>query len=188
MYENIFKRLIDIIIAIIYITIFSPLYLILFILIYLGDFHNPIFKQKRVGRNQKIFTLYKFRSMPVNTSDVPSSDVFKIKITKVGKFIRRTNLDELPQVFNVLFGDMSFIGPRPSISSQKDLIELRSKFSVYKSRPGLTGLAQVNSYDFMPIAKKVEFDAEYVSKVSFSLDTKIFLKTFLYLTKKPPTY
>jgi O-antigen biosynthesis protein WbqP len=188
MYENIFKRLIDLIIAIICIALFSPIYLILFLIIYLGDFQTPIFKQNRVGRNKEVFTLYKFRSMPINTGDVASSEVSKIKVTKVGKFIRRTNLDELPQVFNVLFGDMSFIGPRPSITSQNDLITLRDKSNVYKSRPGLTGYAQINSYDFMPITQKVEFDAEYVKRVSFLLDVKIFLRTFIYLTKKPPTY
>ena len=188
MYESIIKRAIDIIIALIYIVVFLPLYIIIFILIFLGDFNNPIFKQNRVGRNKNTFLLYKFRSMPVNTGDVASSEVSKIKVTRFGKFIRRTNLDEIPQVFNVLFGDMSFIGPRPSILSQKDLIDLRQKYNVYKSRPGLTGYAQVNSYDFMPIEEKVKFDSEYVRKISFLLDCKIFFQTFLYLTKKPPTY
>ena len=188
MYENIIKRSIDVIIALLYIVIFSPLYIILFLLIFLGDFSSPIFKQKRIGRHKKIFILYKFRSMPINTGDVASSETSKIKITKVGKLIRRTNLDEIPQVFNVLIGDMSFIGPRPSIVTQTDLIALREKSNVYKSRPGLTGYAQVNSYDFMPIEEKVKFDSEYIKKVSFLFDSKIFFQTFLYLIKKPPTY
>jgi len=97
-------------------------------------------------------------------------------------------MDELPQLFNILKGDMSLIGPRPSLPDQTELIEIRSRNGSYDCRPGLTGLAQVNSYDYMPVAEKAAFDGRYAARITFINDVKIVLKTLLYLTKKPPTY
>jgi O-antigen biosynthesis protein WbqP len=126
--------------------------------------------------------------MPVNTAHVSSEQVHLIKITPFGKFIRRTNMDELPQLLNILRGDMSLIGPRPSLPDQVELIELRTQNGTYNCRPGLTGLAQVNSYDYMPVREKAGFDGIYVNNITFINDVKIVLKTLLYLTKQPPVY
>jgi len=111
-----------------------------------------------------------------------------IKITPFGKLIRRTNLDELPQFWNVLRGDMSFIGPRPPIPSQVNLIDLRKSNGSLMIKPGLTGWAQVNSYDNMPEEHKARFDGEYAKRISLKMDLLILLKTVVYFTKKPPTY
>lgn len=188
MYTYFFKRFLDLIIAIVSIICLLPVLIITSFIIYIQDWHTPIFVQYRIGRDVKKFKIFKFRSMPVNTKNVESNEVNEIKITKFGKFIRRTNVDELPQLFNILFGDMSIVGPRPCIPSQEDLISLRLKGKSYECRPGLTGLSQVNSYDNMPNEVKAKFDNLYASKISFINDTKIILATFIYLTKKPPTY
>jgi O-antigen biosynthesis protein WbqP len=188
MYKGFIKRFIDIIASFSVILLLSPIYLIIAFIIYIQDKGNPVFKQFRVGKNETEFKVFKFRSMPVNTSNVPSSEVSKITITPFGKFIRRTNLDELPQLFNILKGDMSLIGPRPSLGSQTELIELRRSKNVYKCRPGLTGLAQVNAFDEMPDDTKAMWDGRYVQNITFMNDVRIVLKTLIYLTKKPPTY
>jgi O-antigen biosynthesis protein WbqP len=188
MYKFFFKRLIDIVASFLCILIFSPLFIILASIIYFQDFGTPLFKQKRVGLNEQEFIVFKFRSMPLNTANVVSSNVSEIKITPFGKFIRRFNLDELPQLFNILNGDMSLIGPRPSLMSQGILIELRRENKVYSSSPGLTGLAQVNAFDNMPDEKKAYWDGLYANNITFINDVKIILRTLIYLTKKPPTY
>ena len=188
MYRRYLKRFLDVFFSLIAIIILSPVFIVVGIIVFLQDYHWVIFKQTRVGRMAKLFTFYKFRSMPVNTPNVESSKVSQVKITPFGKIIRRTSIDELPQLFNILKGDMSIVGPRPPIPSQTRLIELRRKNSSLSCRPGLTGWAQINSYDFMPEEEKANFDGEYAKRISFSLDTQIILKTFLYLIKKPPTY
>ncbi len=182
------KRLFDIMLAVTLIIILSPLFLLIGIIIFVQDFGTPIFKQNRVGRYGNEFRFYKFRSMPLKTPNVESHEKDKLKITPFGKFIRRTNLDELPQFFNVLKGDMSFIGPRPPILSQKKLVQLRKENGSLFLRPGLTGWAQVNSYDNMPEQEKAKFDGEYAEKISLKMDLLILLKTAVYFTKKPPTY
>ena len=168
--------------------IFSPVMAVVAIFIYLQDFATPIFQQKRVGFGEEEFTIYKFRSMPINTAELASKDAGKIEATPFGKFIRRTNLDELPQLFNIFKGDMSLVGPRPSLISQTELIQLRRQKNVYVCKPGLTGWAQVNGYDDMPEDEKSDFDGEYANHVSFFFDCKIILRTFVYLTKAPPRY
>lgn len=188
MYQIYIKRGLDIILSLSAIVILFPIGIICSLIIFLQDFGPVVFKQKRVGKDGRIFLFYKFRSMPVNTPNVQSSDVAKLKITTFGKIIRRTNLDELPQLINILKGDMSIVGPRPPIPSQVNLIELREKNGALNCRPGLTGWAQVNSYDFMPEEQKAKFDGHYASNVSFLMDVNIIMRTFLYLTKKPPTY
>lgn len=184
----VFKRLVDIILSITLLFLLSPLYFLLSAIIFLQDFGNPIFKQRRVGLNGNTFTFYKFRSMPLNNLNVESHQRHLIRITPFGKLIRRTNLDELPQFWNVLIGDMSFIGPRPPIPSQVHLINLRQSNESLMLRPGLTGWAQVNSYDNMPEEHKAKFDGEYARGISLKMDLLILLKTVVYFTKKPPTY
>jgi O-antigen biosynthesis protein WbqP len=182
------KRLGDISLAVLLMLLLAPVYLIVALVIKSQDGGPAIFRQKRIGKNGAEFLFYKFRSMPVNTPNVESNDTQKLQVTTFGKFIRRTNLDELPQFYNVLKGDMSFIGPRPPISSQTNLIELRRLNGSLKFRPGLTGWAQVNSYDGMSVIEKAKFDGEYASKISFGFELIILFKTILYFTKKPPTY
>lgn len=183
-----FKRLFDIVLALLLIIGLAPIYLIIALIIFVQDLGTPIFKQIRIGKSGEEFVFYKFRSMPLKTPNVESHEKEKLKITPFGKFIRRTNLDELPQFFNVLKGDMSFIGPRPPIPSQINLIELRRNNKALSLRPGLTGWAQVNSYDNMPEEEKARFDGEYAQIISVKMDLLILGKTVIYFTKKPPTY
>jgi O-antigen biosynthesis protein WbqP len=182
------KRLFDIIFSIILLIGFLPIFAVIYCIIRLQDGEPSIFRQERIGKNGVIFRFYKFRSMSISTPNVESMDTKKLQITPFGKFIRRTNLDELPQFYNVLKGDMSFIGPRPPISSQTDLIELRKKNRSLALKPGLTGLAQVNSYDGMSVEQKAKYDGEYAQNISFFLDCIIIFRTVIYFTKKPPTY
>lgn len=183
-----FKRIIDVSCSSLAILVLSPVFVIVPVIIFLQDFGPPIFKQQRVGECSRIFMFYKFRSMPVKSPNVQSLEVSKLKITPFGKFLRRFNIDELPQLINILKGDMSIVGPRPPIPSQVDLISLREENGSIKCKPGLTGWAQVNAYDYMPVEEKAKLDKYYSDNISLSLDVKIILKTFKYLTKKPPTY
>jgi O-antigen biosynthesis protein WbqP len=182
------KRLVDIILSLILLVCLSPIFLIIAFIIRLQDSGPSIFSQGRIGKNGIVFRFYKFRSMPLSTPNVESIDTKQLQITPFGKFIRRTNLDEIPQFYNVLNGDMSFIGPRPPIPSQTELIELRRMNGALKLSPGLTGWAQVNSFNGMSVSEKAKFDGEYASKISFGFEVLILLKTILYFTKKPPTY
>ena len=167
------KRASDLALAVLLMLLLAPVYLFLAFVIKLQDGGPAIFRQKRIGKNGEEFLFYKFRSMPLNTPNVESKETQKLHVTSFGKFIRRTNLDELPQFYNVLKGDMSFIGPRPPISTQVDLISLRNLNGSLKNRPGLTGWAQVNSYDGMSVIEKAKFDGEYSSKISFGFDVLI---------------
>ena len=184
----VFKRIFDVILAACLLVFLAPIYIIIAIVIRLQDGGPAFFKQMRIGKAGETFKFYKFRSMPLSTPIVESKDTNKLQITPFGKFIRRTNLDELPQFYNVLKGDMSFIGPRPPIPQQSDLIDLRKKNGAINLIPGLTGWAQVNSFDGMSVEQKAKFDGEYAFKISFLLDCVILFKTALYFTKKPPTY
>lgn len=188
MLYHFFKRLFDIFFSLFVLIFFSPLLIIVSLLIFLQDGESIIFKQERIGMNEKGFTFYKFRSMPTSTPDVTSTKKNQIQITPFGRFLRRTNIDEMPQFINVLKGEMSVIGPRPTIPSQKNLIKLRKDNGSINIKPGLTGWAQVNSYDNMPEIEKAMYDGEYLKKMSIKLDIIIIFKTILYFTKKPPTY
>ena len=185
---SIIKRVLDVFFALLFITILLPIYIIVPIIIFLQDRHNPVFKQKRIGKMGVEFMFYKFRSMPINTPDLESTKKEKLKVTPFGKIIRRTNIDELPQVFNVLKGDMSWIGPRPPIVSQKKLINLRRENNALSMKPGLTGWAQINSYDNMSEEAKAKYDGVYAEKISLYMDFIIMMRTFKYVTKKPPIY
>ena len=182
------KRVFDFLGALIILLFISPILLIIAFFIKIHDGGPIIFRQKRIGKDGREFLFLKFRSMPINTPNVVSTDTKKLNITPVGKIIRRTNLDEIPQMINVLKGDMSIIGPRPCLPNQQSLIDLRRENGSLKLRPGLTGWAQVNAYDFMPEIEKANFDGEYYDKVSFAMDLKIVMGTIKYFTKKPPVY
>ena len=180
MYKNIIKRLLDIVLSLCgIITLLLPMAIIAFAIKI--DSKGPVFfKQKRVGRNKEHFEILKFRTMLTETpKDVPTHELSDSKkwITKVGKILRKTSLDELPQLFNILKGEMSIIGPRPALWNQFDLIEERDKYSANDVRPGLTGLAQISGRDELEIPVKARLDGEYVEKMSLIFDIKCFIKT-----------
>jgi O-antigen biosynthesis protein WbqP len=187
-YKYFGKRTLDLIISLLAIAFLLPLFIIIAVSIKIFDPGPVIFRQIRIGQGGVPFVFYKFRSMPVNTGDIPSEKVGKVHIKPIGKIIRRTNIDELPQLLNILRGDMSIVGPRPPIGTQIELLEARRHNGALDCRPGLTGLAQVSSFDGMTAAKKADFDGIYASSVSFFGDLKIICRTFLYLLKPPPVY
>ncbi len=181
MYKNFFKRLIDFILALLGI-IFLALPMLIIVICIKADSKGPIlFKQKRVGKNKTYFNILKFRTMYADTpKDVPTHllvDPDKY-ITRVGKFLRKTSLDELPQIFNILLGSMAVVGPRPALWNQFDLIALRDKYCANDVRPGLTGLAQISGRDELELEEKARLDGEYVKKLSFAMDVKCFFGTF----------
>ncbi len=181
-----FKRFYDTLGAFIGILLLSPLYLIIMILIKIDSKGPILFKQKRIGRNKKHFNILKFRTMKINTpKDTPTHMLENPEqyITRMGKFLRKTSLDELPQIINILKGDMSIIGPRPALWNQFDLIEERDKYDVHKLYPGITGYAQIKGRDILPIPDKAALDGEYVKKIGMWLDIKIFIGTFISVFK-----
>ena len=174
------KRFFDVVLSLVAIIVFSWLLIIIAIAIVVEDKGNILFKQKRIGKNKKEFYIYKFRTMKVSTpKDVPTHllDNPESYITKIGGFLRKTSLDELPQLFNILKGDMSIVGPRPALWNQFDLIALRDENGSNSVRPGLTGWAQVNGRDELPIDIKAGFDGEYIRKMGIVFDIKIILMT-----------
>ena len=183
------KRALDLIAVVLFIIITLPFLIVIPLIVFFQDFNSPIFRQKRVGKDGKIFNFYKFRSMTIDTPDVESIDKSKLKITRFGYFIRKTNLDEAPQIYNILKGDMSWIGPRPPIPSQIELVKLRKENGSIHLKPGVTGWAQVNAYDNMSTEVKANYDGEYANKLSLKMDIIIFFRTFIYFfVKKTPTY
>jgi lipopolysaccharide/colanic/teichoic acid biosynthesis glycosyltransferase len=182
------KRLLDLSLSAIALLLLSPLLALTGFCIWLEDRSAFIFRQKRIGRNEHPFTMWKFRSMPVGNENVPSAQVTTPVVTHVGKVIRRTSLDELPQLTNVIRGDMSLVGPRPALPSQLRLIELRGRTGAIGLRPGLTGLAQIRSFDGMSDDLKAAHDVEYSEQMSLMNDLSILAKTAAYLLKPPPKY
>ena len=174
------KRCLDILISAAVFLFFWWLFLLLALMVIAEDGRPVFFKQRRIGKDKKEFFIYKFRTMKTDTpKDVPThllEDPEKY-ITKIGKFLRKTSLDELPQLYNILKGDMSLVGPRPALYNQYDLIAERDKYGANALAPGLTGLAQVNGRDELPIKVKAEFDGVYTKNISFFLDLKIIFKT-----------
>lgn len=188
MYNCFFKRLIDIVLSGLAIVGLIPFWIVLFVAIKI-DSKGPIFfKQKRVGIHKKTFMIIKFRTMRVDTPhDMPTHLLENPDqwITKVGAFLRKYSLDELPQLFNIFTGSMSIIGPRPALWNQDDLIAERDKYGVNDVKPGLTGWAQINGRDELEIPVKAKLDGEYVKKQSFLFDCKCFFGTIkAVLTKK----
>jgi O-antigen biosynthesis protein WbqP len=179
MYKHFFKRLIDVVLSFIGAVVLLPVFLIVAIAIVIDDPGPVFFKQKRVGKNKKLFWLHKFRSMKVKTPDIPTHLLTNPEqyITRVGKFLRKTSLDELPQVYDILFNKMSIIGPRPALWNQDDLIAERDRYGANDIKPGLTGWAQINGRDELEIPVKAALDGEYVQKMSFGFDCKCFFGT-----------
>jgi len=186
MYRKYIKRIIDFILSLVAIVILSPFLLLIAILIKLDSEGPVLFKQKRIGMHKTHFYMLKFRTMRIDSpKDVPTHLLKNPDqwITRVGKFLRKTSLDELPQLFNIIKGEMSIIGPRPALWNQDDLIAERDKYGANDVRPGLTGWAQVNGRDELPIEVKARYDGEYVQKMSFMFDLKCLLKTVVSVIK-----
>lgn len=180
------KRIIDFTISLITLIILSVVLLVLSLLIKLESPGPVFFKQRRIGKDKKEFDILKFRTMKIDApSDMPTHLLDKpdLYITKTGQFLRKTSLDELPQLVNILKGDMSLIGPRPALWNQEDLISERDKYKANDILPGLTGLAQISGRDELPIEVKAKIDGEYVQKKNPLLDTEIFVKTVFSVLK-----
>lgn len=186
MYQKFIKRLIDFVLSLMGLIMLSPILIVIAIIIKVTSPGPVFFKQKRVGINKTHFNILKFRTMRTDTpKDCPTHllenpDQY---ITPIGKFLRKTSLDELPQIINILVGDMSIIGPRPALWNQFDLIEERDKYGANDVVPGLTGWAQINGRDELEIDVKAKLDGEYVEKLSFAFDVKCFFGTITSVLK-----
>ena len=181
-----FKRTLDIVLSFLGMIVLSPFFLLLVLAIKLDSKGPVLFKQKRIGLHKKHFYILKFRTMRIDTpKDTPTHLLENPEqwITKVGKFLRKTSLDELPQIWNIFVGDMSIIGPRPALWNQYDLIEERDHYGANDVLPGLTGWAQIHGRDELPIAKKAELDGYYVQHLSFGLDVRCFFGTIKSVVK-----
>lgn len=186
MYCKFFKRAIDIFLSFLGLIILSPIFALLALLIIIDDPGPVFFTQKRVGINKTFFKLHKFRSMKMSTPhDMPTHllenpDQY---ITKIGKFLRKSSLDELPQIWDIFVGNMSIIGPRPALWNQDDLVAERDKYGANDVRPGLTGWAQINGRDELEIPVKAKLDGEYIENISFAFDCKCFFGTIFSVLK-----
>jgi O-antigen biosynthesis protein WbqP len=181
-----FKRIIDILLSLFLLIFFAPLLLLIAFLISTTSRGNVIFKQKRSGKNKRLFLIYKFRTMAATTpADVAKNmlDTPERYITAIGSFLRKASLDELPQLLNILKGEMSFIGPRPALWTENELIDIRHKEGITTIKPGLSGLAQINGRDALSLDEKIRFDKLYHDNISFALDLRIFVKTPVYVLK-----
>lgn len=180
------KRVFDFIISLFALIILSPLFLLISLIILIGNGKPVLFRQKRVGKNNELFTIYKFRTMKRGTENVASGKLenANAKITKFGRILRATSIDELPQLFNILNGTMSLVGPRPLIPEETEIRELREKYNVYTIRPGITGWAQVNGRDNISLEQKALLDKEYVEKQSLGFDIKILVMTVLKVLRR----
>jgi O-antigen biosynthesis protein WbqP len=188
LYRSRLKRACDVAGAILGLLALSPVFVFTAFAILIDDGRPILFCQLRVGKGGREFKLLKFRSMHRASPDVPSSGAARLAVTRVGRGIRRLNIDELPQLLNILGGTMSVVGPRPALPAQQDLIRLRLQNGSATLRPGLTGLAQVNAYSGMSVEEKAEWDGRYTERVTFLGDSKITGRTCLYLLKPPPVY
>lgn len=186
MYQKYIKRILDIILSLLGLIVLSPILLIVSIIIKMTSPGPILFKQERVGKNNLSFKILKFRSMRIDTpKDCPTHllenpDQY---ITKIGKFMRKTSIDELPQLWNILVGDMAIIGPRPSLPNQYDLNELRDQNGASSIKPGLTGLAQISGRDELEIEIKAGLDGKYADNISFLMDCKCFIGTITSVLK-----
>ena len=174
------KRGADVVLSLLALICLSPVYLLVALAVKLTSPGPVLFRQKRVGRGGRLFTIYNFRTMRTDTPRDTATHLLQDParyITRVGAFLRRSSLDELPQFFNVLKGDMSIVGPRPALYNQYDLIAAREKAGVDAVRPGITGLAQINGRDELPIPVKVRYDREYVENLSLKMDARCFFGT-----------
>lgn len=179
------KRIFDFLMSLIGILILSPIIIVVALSVKLTSKGPVLFKQRRVGRNNEEFSIYKFRTMRIDTPNVPTHLLENPEqwITPVGKFLRKTSLDELPQLFNILSGKMSIVGPRPALYNQYDLKDMRTKEGIHNLVPGLTGWAQINGRDEIPLSLKVKLDKEYLDRKSFWFDLKIIFLTAVSVVK-----
>lgn len=179
------KRAFDFIASLLAIIVLSPIILILVLLVKLTSKGPILFKQRRIGKDNKEFNIYKFRTMRVDTPNVATHLLENPEqyITPIGKFMRKTSLDELPQLLNILKGQMSIVGPRPALYNQLDLKEKRTELGIHKLLPGLTGWAQINGRDEIPLELKVKLDKEYLDRRSFTFDLKIIFLTLFKVLK-----
>ncbi len=180
------KRLFDVSVALLAVAVLSIPLLVVAVLVKLTSPGPIVYWSDRVGRHNRIFRMPKFRTMRVDTPAVATHLLADPKrfLTPVGPFLRKSSLDELPQLWSILVGDMSFVGPRPALFNQDDLIALRTEYGVDQVLPGLTGWAQINGRDELPIPDKVRLDAEYLQRQSFFLDLKIIFLTFLKVVRR----
>lgn len=181
------KRIMDFVLSILGLIILSPVFVILVILIKLDSPGPILFKQKRIGIHKTHFYILKFRTMRIDTpNDIPTHLLANPDqwITKVGKVLRKTSLDELPQIINIIKGDMSIIGPRPALWNQYDLIDERDKYGANDVPVGLTGWAQINGRDELSIEEKSKLDGEYVKKIGFFMDLKCFIGTIFCVVRR----
>lgn len=186
MYQKFGKRLLDIVLSACGILVLAPVYLLVALAIVIDDPGPVFFRQKRVGIHKTHFQILKFRTMKMNTpKDTPTHLLENPQqyINRVGRILRKLSLDELPQIFQIFTGEMSIIGPRPALWNQFDLIEERDKYGANDVRPGLTGWAQINGRDELPIDVKARFDGEYVERLSFLFDCKCFFGTIASVLK-----
>ena len=182
MYQNFGKRLLDIVLSALGIVVLLPVFALIAVAIELDDPGPVFFRQKRVGIHKTHFQIMKFRTMKVSTpKDIPTHLLENPEqyITRVGRVLRKTSLDELPQIFQIFTGKMSVIGPRPALWNQFDLIAQRDRYGANDVRPGLTGWAQINGRDELPIDVKARLDGEYVKNISFKFDCKCFFGTIV---------
>ena len=180
MYKHIIKRILDVILSLSALLVLAVPMLIFMLIIKLEDKGSAFFKQKRIGKHKKFFMMYKFRSMKMNTPhDTPTHLLTNPEqyILKCGRWMRKYSIDELPQIFNILRGDMSIVGPRPALWNQDDLIRERDKYGANDIRPGLTGWAQINGRDELEITEKAKYDGEYVERESFMFDCMCIIRT-----------
>lgn len=179
-YEKYIKRIFDFTLSLIVFIVIFPIFLLMMILIKLSSKGPVFFIQRRVGKNKELFNILKFRTMKIDAPKDSPTHLLKdpdLYITKVGKFLRKSSFDEIPQLINIIKGDMSIVGPRPALYNQYDLIEERDKYEANNIRPGLTGLAQISGRDELPIEIKAKYDGEYTKNISFINDIKIIFNT-----------
>lgn len=177
-----FKRFFDIFLSFLFIVVFCWLYLIIAIIIKCSSKGPVFFKQKRIGKNKKTFYILKFRTMRIDAPKDVATHLLEnpeTYITKIGKFLRKTSLDELPQIFNIFIGQMSIVGPRPALWNQFDLIEERDRYGANNIRPGLSGWAQCHGRDTLPISEKAKLDGYYIEKFNIWMDIKIIFITLI---------
>ena len=188
LYTDYGKRTLDATAATGGLILLSPVLIVVAALIRLEDRGPALFRQKRVGKGGTEFLVWKFRSMPVGAPQLEASQARSLPVTRVGRVIRRLSLDELPQLINIVRGEMSLVGPRPPMPSQVELIALRRANGSLDVRPGITGLAQINGYDGMPNEQKALFDGRYANGISLATDLSIIFRTLWHVAKPPPTY
>jgi O-antigen biosynthesis protein WbqP len=184
-YETL-KEISDFIFALIAVNVFFWFFLLIALAIKLDTKGPILFKQKRIGKNKKLFVFYKFRSMRIDApKDTPTHLLAKpdLYITNIGKLLRRSSLDETPQLWNILKGDISIIGPRPALWNQYDLIEEREKYGVNRIKPGLTGWAQINGRDELNIELKAKYDGDYLENIGLIMDFRCFFDSFIYVLR-----